>query len=121
MFSGRGRRGRGATRGDNEIEMAKADHRIGWLNGGGAEAGRWTRGLIRTATALCNGSCKRASCCSKLILNFNISRLLINIVCDKIVAKIALLNCAINLQGMLGNPKIQKNSKLCRNVVRVML
>lgn len=73
MFSGRGRRGRGATRGDNEIEMAKADHRIGWLNGGGAEAGRRTRGLIRTAAPLCNGSCKRASCCSKLILNFNIA------------------------------------------------
>ena len=42
--------------GDNEIEMAKADHRIGWLNrgrggGGGGEAGRRMRGLIRTTAA----------------------------------------------------------------------
>lgn len=73
MFSGCGRRGRGATRGDNEIEMAKADHRIGWLNRGGAEAGHRTRRLIRTATALCNGSCTRVSHGLKLILYFNIA------------------------------------------------
>lgn len=37
---------------DNEIEMAKADHRIGWLNRGWRSRSRRTRGLIRAATAL---------------------------------------------------------------------
>lgn len=46
----------GREEGDNEIEMAKADHRIGWLNGGWRSRSRRTRtrtrGLIRVATAL---------------------------------------------------------------------
>lgn len=44
----------GWEEGDNEIEMAKADHRIGWLNGGWRSRSRRTRtrGLIRVATAL---------------------------------------------------------------------
>lgn len=56
---------------DNEIEMAKADHRIGWLNRGWRSRSRRTRtrGLIRPATALS----ARVSCSTKLILNRNIS------------------------------------------------
>lgn len=50
--------------GDNEIEMAKADHRIGWLNRGWRRSRSRTtrtRGLIRTATALSANAFARAS------------------------------------------------------------
>lgn len=71
----------GRAGGDNEIEMAKADHRIGWLNRG------WRRRAKQVAQDENEGAnphgystvCERVrararvSCSTKLILNRNIS------------------------------------------------
>lgn len=76
---------------DNEIEMAKADHRIGWLNGGWRQRRRRRRQRATKQVAQDEGAnprglqhCLRASevrahtrarllCSTKLILNRNIS------------------------------------------------
>lgn len=72
-----------AAEGDNEIEMAKADHRIGWLNGWG---GRRAKQVVaqdddyeganpRGCSTVCESARVRVSLAlrAKLILNRNIS------------------------------------------------